>query len=173
MEGPSQAELRRLNQEETKMVLTRWDPLFDLRRAHLLMDRRRPRFFELPTENWSDNLADHRDWVIPLDIVRSEDNVTVHATLQGVNPDDIDVTVDDAVLSIKAETEADEERKDGDYVARERRYGKVPSVDAPARERGCRPRRASLRERRADHQTSGGRVQESQTAQGDRRQRAD
>ena len=106
------------------MVLTRWDPLFDLRRAHLLMDRRRPRFFELPTENWSDNLADHRDWVIPLDIVGSEDNVTVHATLQGVNPDDIDVTVDDAVLSIKAETEADEERKDGDYVARDRRYGK-------------------------------------------------
>mgnify|MGYP001236616163 CR=1 FL=1 len=106
------------------MVLTRWDPLFDLRRAHLLMDRRRPRFFELPTENWSDTLADHRDWVIPLDIVRSEDNVTVHATLQGVNPDDIDVTVDDGVLSIKAETEADEERKDGDYVVRERRYGK-------------------------------------------------
>ena len=106
------------------MVLTRWDPLFDLRRAHLLMDRRRPRFFELPTENWSDNLADHRDWVIPLDIVRNEDNVTVHATLQGVNPDDIDVTVDDGVLSIKAETEADEERKDGDYVVRERRYGK-------------------------------------------------
>ena len=43
---------------------------------------------------------------------------------QGVNPDDIDVTVDDRVLSIKAETEADEERKDGDYVVRERRYGK-------------------------------------------------
>ena len=106
------------------MVLTRWDPLFDLRRAHLLMDRRRPRFFELPTENWSDNLADHRDWVIPLDIVRSEDNVTVHATLPGVNPDNIHVTVDDGVLSIKAETKADEERKDGDYVVRERRYGK-------------------------------------------------
>ena len=106
------------------MVLTRWDPLFELRRAHHLMDRRWPRFFELPTENGSDNLADHRDWVIPLDIVRNEDNVTVHATLPGVNPDDIDVTVDDGVLSIKAETKADEERKDGDYVVRERRYGK-------------------------------------------------
>ena len=106
------------------MVLTRWDPLFELRRAHHLMDRRWLRFFELPTENGSDNLADHRDWVIPLDIVRNEDNVTVHATLPGVNPDDIDVTVDDGVLSIKAETKADEERKDGDYVVRERRYGK-------------------------------------------------
>ena len=106
------------------MVLTRWDPLFELRRAHHLMDRRWPRFFELPTENGSDNLADHRDWVIPLDIVRNEDNVTVLATLPGVNPDDIDVTVDDGVLSIKAETKADEERKDGDYVVRERRYGK-------------------------------------------------
>ena len=105
------------------MVLTRWDPLFELRRAHHLMDRRWPRFFELPTENGSDNLADHRDWVIPLDIVRNEDNVTVLATLPGVNPDDIDVTVDDGVLSIKAETKADEERKDGDYVVRERRYG--------------------------------------------------
>ena len=106
------------------MVLTRWDPLFELRRAHHLTDRRWPRFFELPTENGCDNLADHRDWVIPLDIVRNEDNVTVHATLPGVNPDDIDVTVDEGVLSIKAETKADEERKDGDYLVRERRYGK-------------------------------------------------
>ena len=106
------------------MVLTRWDPLFELRRAHHLMDRRWPRFFDLPAENGSDNRTDHRDWAIPLDIVRNEDNVTLHATLPGVNPDDIDVTVDDGVLSIKAETKVDEERKDGDYVVRERRYGK-------------------------------------------------
>ena len=105
------------------------------------MDRRWPRFFDLPAENGSD----HRDWAIPLDIARSEDNVTAHATLLGVNPDDIDVTVDDGVLSIKAEAKVDEERKDGDYVVRERR--------------------ASLRKRRANHQTSGGRVQESQATQ--------
>ena len=100
------------------MVLTRWDPLFELRRTHHLMDRRRPRFFDFPAENGKEH-----DWAIPLDIVRGEDNVTVHATLPGVNPDDIDVTVDDGVLYIKAETKVDEERKDGDYVVRERRYG--------------------------------------------------
>ena len=102
------------------MVLTRWDPLYELRRAHHMMDRHWPRFFDFEGHNGTDR----RDWAIPLDIVRNEDNITVHATLPGVNPDDIDVTVEDGMLSIKAETKSDEERKDGNYVVRERRSGK-------------------------------------------------
>lgn len=102
------------------MVLTRWDPLYEIRRAHHLANRRLagfPAFFSDVNE------GERRDWSIPLDIVKDEDKVTVQASLPGINPDDIDVTIEDGVLTIKAETHSEDERKDGEYVVRERRVG--------------------------------------------------
>ncbi len=96
------------------MVLTRWDPLFEIRRAHRLANRRWAGFGDTSERN---------DWSIPLDILRDGDNVTVTANLPGVKPEDIDVTIEGGVLSIKADTKTEEEREDGGYVARERRSG--------------------------------------------------
>ena len=105
------------------MVLTRWDPLYEMRRAHRLANRR---FAGFPAfvggAGYSDN-ADRRDWSIPLDIVRAGDTVTVKASQPGVQPEDIDVTIEGGVLTIKADTKAEEEREDGGYVVRERRAG--------------------------------------------------
>ncbi len=95
------------------MVLTRWDPFFEIRRARHLANRR-----------FAGYTADERrDWSIPLDIVRDGDTVTVKASLPGVLPEDIDVTIEGGVLSIKADTKVEEEREDGGYVVRERRAG--------------------------------------------------
>ncbi|NQW23563.1 MAG: Hsp20/alpha crystallin family protein [SAR202 cluster bacterium] len=105
------------------MVLTRWDPLYEIRRAHRLANRRLvgfPAFFD---GNGYLDEGEKRDWSIPLDIVKDEDKVTIQASLPGINPDDIDVTIEDGVLTIKAETHSEEERKDGEYVVRERRVG--------------------------------------------------
>ena len=98
------------------MVLTRWDPLYEIRRARRLANRR----FAGP--GYTDN-ADRRDWSIPLYIVRDGDTVTVKASLPGVQPEDIDVTIEGGVLTIKADTKAEEEHEDGGYVVRERRAG--------------------------------------------------
>ena len=107
------------------MVLTRWDPLYEIRRAHRLAGGRwagSPRAFT----GYFDS-AERKDWTIPLDIVRDGDQITVQASLPGVQPDDIDVTIEGGVLTIKAdskpETKINEERKDGGYVVRERRAG--------------------------------------------------
>ena len=63
-------------------------------------------------------------WAVPLDVVEEDDNIIVRATLPGVNPDDIDVTLENEVLTINAETKtATEERKEN-YLVRERRAGK-------------------------------------------------
>jgi len=49
----------------------------------------------------------------------------VHADLPGVNKDDINVTVENGVLTITAETTSEKEEKEGERVIRqERRYGK-------------------------------------------------
>ncbi len=95
------------------MVLTRWDPFFEIRRARRLANRRFAGY----------DTAERRDWSIPLDIVRDGDAVTVKASLPGVLPEDIDVTIEGGVLTIKADTKVEEEREDGGYVVRERRAG--------------------------------------------------
>ncbi len=99
------------------MVLQRWDPMYELRRMHEIMNRRW-RGFPFVYDG-----AERKDWAIPLDVVEENDSVTVYATLPGVNPDDIDVTVEDDVLTIKAHTKVENERKDGGYMVRERRTG--------------------------------------------------
>ncbi len=105
------------------MVLTRWDPLYEIRRAHRLANRRWAGFPAFNTGAGFSERAERQDWSIPLDIVKDGDNITVEASLPGVQPDDIDVTIEAGVLTIKADTKVEEEGKDGGYVVRERRAG--------------------------------------------------
>ncbi len=105
------------------MVLTRWDPFYEIRRAHRLANRRWAGFPTFSAGAGNFDGAERRDWSIPMDIVRDGDNVTVKASLPGVQPDDIDVTIEGGVLTIKADTKVEEERENGGYVVRERRIG--------------------------------------------------
>ena len=75
------------------MVLTRWDPLYEIRRARRLANRRWAGFPSFSAGAGSFDGAERRDWSIPLDIVRDGDIVTVKASLPGVQPDDIDFTI--------------------------------------------------------------------------------
>jgi len=96
------------------MVLQRWDPLFDFRRA---MNRhvRATGLDRLNTEK--------REWAIPVDVVEEEDEILVRASIPGVKVDDIDVSIENRVLTIKAETNSEAEDKEGGYLMRERRSG--------------------------------------------------
>ena len=79
------------------MVLRRWEPFVELRRIHGNMDRL-----------WTEPYANHEngpeveEWAIPLNVVVEGDNILVHASMSGVNPDDIDATVENEVLTIEA-----------------------------------------------------------------------
>ena len=73
------------------MVLIRWDPFFEISRAHRLANRRLvgfPRAFASHSDS-----DDQRYWSIPRDIVRDGDNLTATASLPVVKPEDIDVTI--------------------------------------------------------------------------------
>ena len=99
------------------MVLQRWDPIFDFRRMNEAMNRR-----------WREHSAAHvgdgsRGWAIPIDVVEEGDELLVRASIPGVNPEEIDVSVEDRVLTIKAETKTAKESKEGGYFIRERRTG--------------------------------------------------
>ena len=56
-------------------------------------------------------------------MTENEDNFVVKASLAGINPDDLDITLTDNVLTIKGEIKEDRSEEEGVYHLRERRYG--------------------------------------------------
>lgn len=99
------------------MVRERWDPFRDLHRMEETVDRLWRGF----GTRW--NAAREGDWGIPLDVIQDESKVTVRASVPGVKPADITVTVDDGVLTIKGQTAEAAEQTEGRYLLRERRTG--------------------------------------------------
>jgi len=111
------------------MVLRHWDPFHDMLKTHGGPDRfwNGFRVWDGPREPYT--------WAIPVDVVREDDEIVVHASLPGVDPDDIEVSVEDNLLTIKGSTQDKQEngengengetrqRKEDDYLLRERRTG--------------------------------------------------
>ena len=60
-----------------------------------------------------------------LDVVERDNEFVVKAEMPGMKKDDIEVSLENGVLTITAETKSETEEKEGDRVIRqERRYGK-------------------------------------------------
>ena len=62
-------------------------------------------------------------WGLPLDVAETEDAYIVTASIPGINPDDIDITLEDNVLTIKGETQSESDEDNTRYHLRERRFG--------------------------------------------------
>lgn len=60
---------------------------------------------------------------LPLDVVESEDGFIVNASVPGINPDDVEITIEEDVLSIKGEVSNESESDEETYLIRERRSG--------------------------------------------------
>ena len=120
------------------MALQRWDPFVEMRRFHNYFDHgRAPGFLA------TGHRAIKNSWYIPLDAVEEGDDLLVRASVPGVKPEDIEVTIEDGILSIKGQTKEEHEVKEGEYLMRERRSGsfhrsvRLPdTVDADKAETG-------------------------------------
>jgi len=60
---------------------------------------------------------------LPSDLRATEDQFLLEATLPGMKPEDVDVSVQGDQLRIQGERKQDEEKKGERYHVRERRYG--------------------------------------------------
>jgi HSP20 family protein len=61
---------------------------------------------------------------LALDMYETDDNLVVEASLPNIGPDDVDISIVGNSLTIKGETEREEEKEEkGKYYFRERRYG--------------------------------------------------
>ena len=100
------------------MVLQRWDPFVEMRSMEDAINRMWRGLGQRPAQA---NGGEH--WHIPLDVVQEGDDIVVHASLPGVDPNDIEVNVEDGVLTIDARTTTENETGKGGYLLRERRSG--------------------------------------------------
>jgi HSP20 family protein len=93
------------------------------------MDRLFDRFFEAP---WAEFPA-LGEWTPALDVTEGKETITVKAELPGVDPNEIAVTLDGNVLTIKGEKEEKKEEKDERRHHVERSWGAfMRSVKLPA-----------------------------------------
>jgi HSP20 family protein len=111
------------NRRKKEMTnLTRWDPFADMRTT---MDRLFDEGFSRP---WRliPSTTTETESTFPVEVSETEDALEVKASLPGVKPEDVDVTVANDILTIKAsheeKTEETEETKK-DFYRREIRYG--------------------------------------------------
>jgi HSP20 family protein len=66
-----------------------------------------------------------RDLVPAVEVSETDDQYVVRAEMPGVRKDDIDVNLEDGILTISAETRSETEEREGERVIRqERRFGK-------------------------------------------------
>ena len=95
------------------MVMERWNALAEMRRMDDVVRRLWHGFDGQAEEAWG----------VPLDVVQDGDTVLVKASLPGIDPKDINVTFENDTLIIRGETKTESEKREGEYLMRERRAG--------------------------------------------------
>ena len=98
--------------------VVRWDPFREMLQLRRSMDRMMDESL-MNGSNWDEPMR----WALPVDVIENNDAYLVKASLPGVNPDDINITYDNHVLTLSTEIQAEEEKKEERYLLRERRYG--------------------------------------------------
>ena len=101
--------------------MQRWYPFNDFWTTHYAQNHIRPRFAQ--ASGPATNGASDRTWAVPLDVATKGEDTIVRASLPGVAPEDIQVSIEDRVLTIKGQTDEKFEDSDGQFVMRERRTG--------------------------------------------------
>jgi HSP20 family protein len=100
------------------MKIVRWNPRYYNRmRWPNDFDRYVERELERP--NWYSDVS----MGLPVDVSESDEAFLVKASVPGVDPEKVEITFEEDVLTIKGEIEADSELEEENYHIRERQFG--------------------------------------------------
>ncbi|MGO8684360.1 MAG: Hsp20/alpha crystallin family protein [Thermoleophilia bacterium] len=95
------------------MAIIRWDPFREMTTMRNQFDRVFGSVFEGRQESW----------LPAVDVFDTSDAVVLKAELAGMDPADIQIELDDNVLTIKGERKFEENVDEGRYYRVERRFG--------------------------------------------------
>ena len=97
-------------------MLTRWDPFRDMVDIRQRMD-------QLMQRSLSGGDGEQPAFGMEMDVSESEEAYEIEASVPGIKPEDIDVSLEGNVLTIRGKMKAEEEEKGKTYHVRERRVG--------------------------------------------------
>jgi HSP20 family protein len=104
------------------MSLMRFDPERELLSLRDAMNRLMEESFVLPSMV-GEVRGSGRSWGLAVDMFETNDHLVVKASVPGIKPEQLDVTVQGEALTIKGATNDDQESQQGRYHVRERRQG--------------------------------------------------
>jgi len=100
--------------------LNRWDPFQDMLSLREAMNQLVEESFVRPTQGAGRN---GQGYVPALDLSETQDGYLVEAAVSGLKPEDLEITVENNVLTIRGETRQEAEDKQRNYHRIERRFG--------------------------------------------------
>lgn len=109
--------------------MRRWDPFGEMLSLRDAMNQLFEESYVSSARGGSSNTL-----AMPLDVSETQDGYLIEAVLPGLKPEDLDITIQDNVLTIRGETRKEQQQgdKQTNYHLVERRYGRFSrSVSLP------------------------------------------
>jgi HSP20 family protein len=102
------------------MAITRWRPFRDMVSIQDEMNKLFDDFFGRPLvrTEWTEGV-----WTPSVDVSEDKDNVIIKAEMPGMKKDDVKISVQDGVITLRGEKKQETEEKDKNYHRIERSYG--------------------------------------------------
>jgi HSP20 family protein len=117
--------------------ITRFDPVDEMVSLRSAMDRLFEDSFVSPL-TWR-TISNGGGITPPVDVHETSDEIVVSASLPGLKPEDVDITITGQNLTLRGEFTADDEVAKDQYLYRERRFGAFNrSIQLPVRVQGER-----------------------------------
>src|SRR5216117_1139261 len=102
------------------MALVRWDPARELDSLQSEFNR----LFDSFAGNGGRPDVRTRRWVPAIDLVETADHLVLKADLPGLSKDDVNIEVNDDVLTVSGERKSENEEKADGYYRVERAFGR-------------------------------------------------
>jgi HSP20 family protein len=116
------------------MAVSRWDPFRELSSIQNELNRLFGRAFTAETAE-----AREASWVPAVDVAETRERFVITVELPGVEPDNVDISVENSVLTLRGERKFYRETREEDFHRIERRFGgfardiTLPSTADPER----------------------------------------
>jgi HSP20 family protein len=101
------------------MTFVRWNPFSEMS----LLQNQMNRLFDSAMQTWPGDTNGTTHWAPPADIYETEDELVVALDLPGVDPNMVDIRVENNVLTIRGERQFEEKQNKDNFHRVERSYG--------------------------------------------------
>ncbi len=105
------------------MNLVKWDPFGELENVSKQLTRILGSSFPARTGSGSSEVLTMADWAPTVDITETDTAYMIKGEIPGVDKEDVNVTIEDGIITMRGERKQEKEEKDKKFHRIERSYG--------------------------------------------------